>query len=203
MSILEGHLYKLPASPKDRGVIAIYVIADPITNEVRYVGQSNTPSTRKEAHALSRGELGQWMRQYINDKTYTIVAVLEEVPAELSDEREQYYINYFKDRGARLFNTTDFSKSRGGKYELNIRHMGLLASWFGGMCLSESYAGPRALLTWRCARGHEWETTPNSVRLGYWCGQRECVQDRKLLAKDWRAEFKVKSRDLKRAKLQT
>jgi len=39
-----------------------------------------------------------------------------------------------------------------------------------GTCLSESYRGCLVPLRWRCAEGHEWESTPNEVRSrGLWC----------------------------------
>lgn len=39
----------------------------------------------------------------------------------------------------------------------------------GGLCLSAVYVNANTPLGWRCASGHEWQATPNHVRLGSWC----------------------------------
>lgn len=39
----------------------------------------------------------------------------------------------------------------------------------GGECLSAAYTSPDDLLRWRCARGHEWECTAQTIRGGTWC----------------------------------
>lgn len=39
----------------------------------------------------------------------------------------------------------------------------------GGECLSSEYNCVRDRLRWRCAEGHEWETTPMAIRSGRWC----------------------------------
>lgn len=39
----------------------------------------------------------------------------------------------------------------------------------GGACLADSYQGSTTKLTWRCASGHEWKTTPRLALDGYWC----------------------------------
>lgn len=44
-----------------------------------------------------------------------------------------------------------------------------LAKNKGGECLSEHYLGARTKHFWRCAKGHEWEAPPYSIRAGTWC----------------------------------
>jgi len=39
----------------------------------------------------------------------------------------------------------------------------------GGACLSSEYRHAHVKLRWRCAEGHEWDATANSVRRGTWC----------------------------------
>jgi hypothetical protein len=39
----------------------------------------------------------------------------------------------------------------------------------GGDCLSEAYITSQTKLKWRCAEGHEWPATPNSIQQGAWC----------------------------------
>ncbi|MBC5992414.1 zinc-ribbon domain-containing protein [Pontibacter cellulosilyticus] len=50
-----------------------------------------------------------------------------------------------------------------------IEELRKLAAEKGGRCLSSSYHGIRGKLRWKCAKGHEWEATPETVKLGYWC----------------------------------
>lgn len=55
-------------------------------------------------------------------------------------------------------------------YRLTIEDMQKLARKRGGECLSAEYEGRDTKLQWRCALGHEWETTPHNVRyMGTWC----------------------------------
>ena len=39
----------------------------------------------------------------------------------------------------------------------------------GGECLSKKYKGGGKKLTWKCADGHIWEATAQSIRQGSWC----------------------------------
>ena len=39
----------------------------------------------------------------------------------------------------------------------------------GGQCLSVAYVNSTTALRWRCAEGHEWESSPSMVRSGNWC----------------------------------
>lgn len=51
-----------------------------------------------------------------------------------------------------------------------IKEMQALAKKHKGECLSSIYVGVKKKLRWRCAQGHEWETTPNSIKyMGTWC----------------------------------
>ena len=51
-----------------------------------------------------------------------------------------------------------------------IEQMQALAKKRGGKCLSTVYVNQSTKLRWRCAEGHEWEATPNSVKnIGSWC----------------------------------
>jgi len=40
----------------------------------------------------------------------------------------------------------------------------------GGKLLSRTYVNDGTKLRWRCAEGHTWETTPNIIKHGGWCG---------------------------------
>ena len=52
---------------------------------------------------------------------------------------------------------------------LALQELQKLAASRGGECLSNSYTNARAHLRWRCAKGHEWLSIPDSVKRGSWC----------------------------------
>lgn len=82
----------------------IYALADPLTNEVRYVGKTDRLKVRLATHRrdLSNSYRGRWLRS-IN---YQIdLHILEENPVDWMDA-ERFWIAYFKFIGARLTNTT-------------------------------------------------------------------------------------------------
>lgn len=39
----------------------------------------------------------------------------------------------------------------------------------GGECLSCQYKGATKKLLWECAKGHQWEAAPDSIKRGTWC----------------------------------
>ena len=50
-----------------------------------------------------------------------------------------------------------------------LEEMRALAVSRGGVCLSDAYESSLDALRWRCARGHTWDATPNSIQRGSWC----------------------------------
>jgi hypothetical protein len=61
-------------------------------------------------------------------------------------------------------------RARGPHPTLTLDDMLEVAADHGGECLSQEYVNQRTPLLWRCARGHEWEAVPHSVRgRGSWC----------------------------------
>ena len=53
--------------------------------------------------------------------------------------------------------------------KLTIAQMQALAKAKKGVCLSTVYVKTLTKLRWRCAEGHEWESTPGNVKRGRWC----------------------------------
>ncbi len=56
-----------------------------------------------------------------------------------------------------------------GRRKLNLLDMKRLAERRGGKCLSEGYVNARSELRWECAKGHQWEATPDNIKSGHWC----------------------------------
>ncbi|MBB3260767.1 hypothetical protein F4827_005542 [Paraburkholderia bannensis] len=59
-----------------------------------------------------------------------------------------------------------------------IDAMRALAASHGGDCLSQSYENQTVPLRWRCANGHEWETTAQNAKQ-HWC--KRCFRERRRL----------------------
>jgi hypothetical protein len=62
-----------------------------------------------------------------------------------------------------------------------------IAASKNGQCLSSSYKGSYRKILWRCVEGHEWESTPGSIKKGSWCPvcagrQRLSIEDAHKLA---------------------
>ena len=54
-------------------------------------------------------------------------------------------------------------------HKLSIEEMQVIAKKRGGACLSDTYAGNKTKLKWRCAKGHEWRSNPDHIKRGQWC----------------------------------
>lgn len=89
----------------------IYALTDPRTEEVRYVGVSVRPKARYNEHLSNAVKGGRthrdcWIRSLIYQEIRPGYLVLEEVPEESWQERERYWIAYYRERG-HLTNITD------------------------------------------------------------------------------------------------
>ena len=62
----------------------IYTISHPLTNEVRYIGKSNTPRKRLFSHIDKRNKTkshkNNWIISLLKEDLRPIIEVLEEVP---------------------------------------------------------------------------------------------------------------------------
>jgi predicted GIY-YIG superfamily endonuclease len=86
----------------------IYVLKCPNTNEIKYVGKTNNPEQRLKAHNNKTRDLGTHKRNWINklreEKKKPIFEIIEEVPIELWQEKEKYWIEYYINIGCKLVN---------------------------------------------------------------------------------------------------
>jgi hypothetical protein len=73
-----------------------------------------------------------------------------------------------------------------GRVPLRIEDFIQLARKRGGECLSSNYVNSFTKLRWRCAKGHQWEAVPSSIKTGTWCpfciGRGRTIEDMRLLA---------------------
>jgi hypothetical protein len=57
-----------------------------------------------------------------------------------------------------------------GSRGLGIEQMREIAASRGGKCLSKTYVNCDTKLTWQCAEGHVWESSPTKIKHeGHWC----------------------------------
>ncbi len=54
---------------------------------------------------------------------------------------------------------------------LKIDYLKEVAIQRGGKCISNAYLNKGEKLTWQCANGHQWKTTPTKILQGSWCHQ--------------------------------
>ena len=73
---------------------------------------------------------------------------------------------------------------------INIDDVRVLAKARGGQCLSTRYENALAMLRFRCAKGHVWQTNENRLQQGRWCPvcgrQRAAEQRRRYSIADMR-----------------
>lgn len=89
----------------------IYVLIDPRTNEVRYVGKANNVSQRYRAH-LNRARKHQthkrnWLEQLKREGFKPIMEVIDVVPIDSWQYWEIYWISQMKQWGFKLVNYTN------------------------------------------------------------------------------------------------
>jgi len=102
----------------------IYSLKDPITLEIRYVGQTNNIERRFRDHISSsindrnnkyNTHKSRWIRKLINNGYEPIIEVIDQcVTVDESNSLERFYINKFTNEGLQLTNSystdvTDFS----------------------------------------------------------------------------------------------
>jgi hypothetical protein len=103
----------------------IYTLSDPITMEIKYVGQTNETKRRFNDHISSsinensdsyNTYKARWIRKLISNDLMPIIKIIEECEnLDQSNLREKYHIDKFTNEGCRLTNSyvsdvTEFSK---------------------------------------------------------------------------------------------
>lgn len=96
----------------------IYGIFDPITKELRYIGQTSKGTTRFKRHIKAAQHKKQpiacYIKSLLSKNLNPIFEVIEEVSVDLLDETEKFYIAYFRFLGCRLLNLTEGGKTTRG-----------------------------------------------------------------------------------------
>ena len=90
------------------GMAHIYGLCDPITQQLRYVGKTNDPKKRLQAHLRCREKeksyLTNWIKSLKAAGRKPEIFVIEDIPEAEWQEAEQFWISYFRAIGANLVN---------------------------------------------------------------------------------------------------
>jgi predicted GIY-YIG superfamily endonuclease len=100
---------------KTLGMIYIYCLLDPITNEVRYVGQTAHPKRRLSQHRQARygnTYLNNWIEHLASANASPVMKILGSADTvEKAADLERFYIASYKEASENLLN-----RNRGGAY---------------------------------------------------------------------------------------
>jgi hypothetical protein len=95
---------------RDRtATVYIYKLVDPITEMVRYVGQTKNPDKRLKEHLWIRGTYRdqrrtQWIDSLITQGLKPRMVILQEARSEDAERIEQQWIDYYTKHGHPLLN---------------------------------------------------------------------------------------------------
>ena len=86
----------------------IYILKDPNTDEIRYVGKTNNIKARLKDHIrkskLSKTHKNNWIQSLLVKNQVPIIEIIEEITDNNWGIREQYWIDFYKRNGIRLTN---------------------------------------------------------------------------------------------------
>lgn len=93
---------------------SIYVLKDPTTLEIRYVGQTTqTLEKRLRSHVYyanrknKNSNNSRWLRRLARYGLTPVITLVQELPIAYYNRAEVYWIQYFRSIGCRLTNSTD------------------------------------------------------------------------------------------------
>lgn len=101
----------------------IYTLSDPITNQVRYIGQTRNIENRLNMHlercVLSNTHKNSWISSLLKQNYIPIIEILEECDIQDMNFLEIFYISLFKSWNFKLTNMTNGGE--GGVPDLETR----------------------------------------------------------------------------------
>lgn len=117
----------------------IYALKDPETNEIRYIGKSTSGLRRPNQHKQKYGLLtnnhkNNWIKSLLaKGLMYEIIILEENIELESLNNREKYWVTYYKSLGSCLTNQTDGGEGTWG-YKMDEQAKELMSEkrklWF-------------------------------------------------------------------------
>lgn len=104
--------------------IFIYVLKNPITGEIKYVGKTNNPKRRLYSHieeskrktGLKNRRVINWINSLLKDKLKPKMEIVEICNNNNWEEKEIYWINYYRNIGIDLCNIENGGKHSEKKF---------------------------------------------------------------------------------------
>lgn len=130
MDTLPPHAKKGKPSPE---TTFIYALIDPSTQQIRYVGKSDDPKDRLRRHLGDGANIHKtrWIAKLKRQGLIPLLHILEEVPYSQWQEKERYWIAYYREQGCSLLNKTDGGDGLSGyeytdeiRKKMSLRQMG-------------------------------------------------------------------------------
>lgn len=120
----------------------IYVLCDPDTDEIRYVGKSDNPEKRLIQHCSTKelkynNHKASWIKSLINKNKYPKLSILEEVEKDIWQDREKYWIQYYRNLGVRLTNQMDGGEGVSSGTKLSVKTRRKISEALRGRPVSE------------------------------------------------------------------
>jgi hypothetical protein len=89
----------------------IYILKDPLSNEIKYVGKSDKPKIRLVEHIrkskYTKTYKNIWIQNLVSKNLTPSLEIVEEVKKSDWSEKEKFWIKYFKNLGCKLTNLTE------------------------------------------------------------------------------------------------
>ena len=107
--------------------INIYTLSHPITNEIRYIGQTkNSLEQRLIGHLKSKDRTHRtyWIKSLINNGLKPKIELIETVDKEMGPISEIFWITMFKSWGFKLCNLTDGGETSTTKHIIRSKEWG-------------------------------------------------------------------------------
>ena len=132
----------------------IYVLIDPRTEEIRYVGWTSTTLKRRlQAHLCSRSGVHRtrWIQSLLREGLRPCIRAVQQVPLGSWGDAERYWIAYFKKIGCPLTNGTEGGEGSLG-HQVNIEARQRISACHKGKKISPAQrraVGEAASERWR------------------------------------------------------
>jgi len=84
----------------------IYILKDPDTYDIKYVGETSDTLARLKGHIyLYKGtQKCKWTKNLLEDGKFPILEVIEETDIDKKSDRERYWIMFYEQQGYNLLN---------------------------------------------------------------------------------------------------